>query len=216
MKKLLPLFFLFFNVICLGQQLKIEGAYKQTKQGIHSLLLVKDGYASETRYKDNAYLSTRGGPFEVKNGKLLIALEYSDNNKDEIGSQVLISLQSSTKMKPIRQDLDALWRITGRLQNGVITEIPRTDRKTIKILVDGYFQWIAINPAEKGFYGTGGGQYHFTNNKYQEKILFFSRDNTRVGQQLSFDGVVNSRQWTHSGLSSKGDPIKEIWSKEIN
>ena len=114
-----------------------------------------------------------------------------------------------------KQDLDALWRITGRQQEAKMHEIPKADRKTIKILVDGYFQWIAINPAQKGFYGTGGGSYEFKNNQYTEKIQFFSRDNTRVGQELHFNGKLENNQWHHSGKSSKGDDIYEIWSKEL-
>jgi len=80
--------------------------------------------------------------------------------------------------------------------------------------VDGHFQWIAINPAEKGFYGTGGGHYAFQNGKYSEHILFFSRDNTRVGALLTFDGEIKDSDWHHSGRSSKGDPIYEIWSRD--
>ena len=32
-------------------------------------------------------------------------------------------------------------------------------RKTMKILVDGYFQWIAFNTNTFSFMGTGGGRY---------------------------------------------------------
>ncbi len=96
-----------------------------------------------------------------------------------------------------------------------MNDIPKTNRKTIKILVDGYFQWIAINPAQKGFYGTGGGYYQYDNNRYMEKIQFFSRDNNRVGQVLNFEGAIVDGVWHHKGKSSKGDDIYEIWSKEI-
>jgi hypothetical protein len=51
------------------------------------------------------------------------------------------------------------------------------------------------------------------NGKYTENILFFSRDNSRVGAQLTFDGKIEDGNWHHSGLSSKGDPIYEIWSR---
>jgi hypothetical protein len=80
--------------------------------------------------------------------------------------------------------------------------------------VDGYFQWIAINPAQKGFYGTGGGKYSFKEGQYTENIVFFSRDNSRVGAELNFKGELRDKAWHHSGLSSKGDPIYEIWSME--
>lgn len=76
------------------------------------------------------------------------------------------------------------------------------------------FQWAAINPETKEFFGTGGGTYTFVNGKYTENIEFFSRDNSRVGASLSFKGEVKDGQWHHSGNSSTGNPIYEIWSRE--
>ena len=86
-------------------------------------------------------------------------------------------------------------------------------RKTLKILTGTRFQWFAINPGTKEFSGTGGGTYTFVNGQYTENILFFSRDNSRTGAQLTFDGKLENGQWHHSGLSSKGDKIYEVWGK---
>lgn len=48
---------------------------------------------------------------------------------------------------------------------------------------------------------------------YIQKILLsFSRYNSRVGAELSFEFAVKNGDWHHSGKSSKGDPIYEIWS----
>jgi len=86
----------------------------------------------------------------------------------------------------------------------------------LKILSGTRFQWVAINIKTGEFSGTGGGTYSFAHNQYTENIEFFSRDNERVGAQLTFDGKIEDGQWHHSGLSSKGDPIYEIWSKFDN
>lgn len=91
--------------------------------------------------------------------------------------------------------------------------IPEGDRKTLKILSGTRFQWIAVNTATGDFFGTGGGTYTFENGKYTENIEFFLRDSTRVGKSLSFNDEVKNGQWHHKGLSSKGDPIYEIWEK---
>jgi hypothetical protein len=45
-----------------------------------------------------------------------------------------------------------------------------------------------------------------------ETIAFFSRDNSRVGASLGFDYQVIDGEWHHSGLSSAGQPIFEIWT----
>jgi hypothetical protein len=87
-------------------------------------------------------------------------------------------------------------------------------RKTIKILSGTRFQWAAINSETGDFFGTGGGFYTFENGKYTEHIEFFSRDATRVGASLSFNGELKEGNWHHSGLSSKGDRIYEIWSRK--
>lgn len=220
---------IFFGAILMSmtsfaQSVKLDGAYLSKSGDKNTLWLFKNGYSSMITYQDNQYVSTQGGPYTFDGKSLVISLEYNDANSESVGSQS--SLPSSLKNKSLTidgqsfakqpakdQGLDGIWRITGR-QNaeGTISDIPRGDRKTIKILVDGFFQWIAINPATKDFYGTGGGKYSFENDQYTENILFFSRDNTRVGAKLDFKGEIKDRAWHHSGLSSKGVPIHEIWS----
>ena len=86
-------------------------------------------------------------------------------------------------------------------------------RKTMKILSGTRFQWIAYNNETKEFFGTGGGTYTTTDGKYTETIEFFSRDNSRVGAKLEFNYALEDGQWRHSGKSSKGDPMDEVWSQ---
>ena len=92
--------------------------------------------------------------------------------------------------------------------------IEKSARKTVKILSSTRFQWVAINTETKEFFGTGGGTYTFTNGKYTENIEFFSRDSSRVGASLNFNGSVTKKVWTHKGLSSRGEPIHEEWMRE--
>lgn len=204
----------------------LQGVYTAKTGDTNVVWMFIDGYCSQTTYKDNAYVATFGGPFTYQDGSLSVQVEYNDADADVVGQAKAFALtvndtglqeQSGRTWKkepPKAQDLDGLWRITGRKQNNKMSTIKRGDRKTIKLLVGGYFQWIAINPAEKGFYGTGGGHYSFGDGKYSEHILFFSRDDSRIGAHLSFDGELKDGDWHHSGLSSKGDPIYEIWSRD--
>ncbi|MGO1520070.1 MAG: hypothetical protein ACTHZ1_09870 [Sphingobacterium sp.] len=226
MKRLLLMFVLLLSYgLTYAQDRSIHGAYLAKDGEVTHLWLFVDGYSSYIQYKDGVYQSTWGGPYSKENGDILVSVEYDDQNPSEIGQQKNTGATHSSSNIQMgnlnfqqqvaeKQDLDGLWRITGRKQGEELSEIPRGDRKTIKILVDGYFQWIAINPAEKGFYGTGGGHYTFNDGKYTENILFFSRDDNRVGASLNFEGKIQAGQWHHSGLSSKGDPIYEIWSRD--
>src|SRR5690554_5792392 len=100
------------------------------------------------------------------------------------------------------------------MQGDKLVEIhQKGTRKTLKLLTATHFQWFAIDPGKNEFYGTGGGTYSFENGKYTENIEFFSRDNSRVGAALSFDDRIEDDKWIHTGLSSKGDPIHEVWEK---
>ena len=60
--------------------------------------------------------------------------------------------------------------------------------------------------------GTGGGTYTTVDGKYTENIEFFSRDDSKVNRSLEFTFELIDGAWHHSGLSSKGQPIYEIWS----
>lgn len=109
--------------------------------------------------------------------------------------------------------LQGAWLMSGRVSNGE-TQLRDTNRprKTMKILSGTRFQWIAYNTETKEFMGTGGGVYSTIDGEYTETIEFFSRDDSRVGANLKFNYSLVDGNWHHSGLSSKGDPIHEIWS----
>jgi hypothetical protein len=109
-------------------------------------------------------------------------------------------------------DLSGNWVITGRQRDGELNRSTPGARRTLKILGGDRFQWVAFNSDTGDFSGTGGGTYTAEDGKYTENIEFFSRDDSRVGASLGFDYEVKDGEWHHSGKSSKGDQIYEIWS----
>ena len=157
-------------------------------------------------------------------------IEFNTIDKDQVGQLITYSfsvnknkLNSDISGKKASWDLldkgegamAGTWRMSGRKTDGKIVMSPPRARKTLKVLTGTKFQWVAINAETKEFFGTGGGSYTFINEKYTENIEFFSRDNSRVGASLSFDGKLVDGNWHHSGLSSTGNPIYEIWTKEL-
>jgi len=111
--------------------------------------------------------------------------------------------------------LEGPWLFSGRERDG---EIQRRDnsnqpRKTMKLLSNSRFQWIAFNTETKQFFGTGGGTYSLVDNKYVENIGFFSRDDSRVGAALEFQFDIDGNDWHHRGKNSSGEFMYEIWSK---
>lgn len=214
-----------------NQSKEITGAWQLKEGENEQVLLFIDGYFTHTTYNKESrqFIQTRGGVYSIDKNKLTIQLEFDTKDKEQVGQTVTyhLDLQSNqlitinekknvwTRIDDGKKGLAGLWRITARQQEGNLVPIHQTGtRKTLKILTATRFQWAAVDPGTKQFMGTGGGTYTFTNGKYSENIEFFSRDSSRVGSVLTFNGKIENNDWHHSGFSSKGDPIYEVWSKK--
>lgn len=236
MKNLIAASILIFSLVALSsfmagetkQQASVNGAWKLQNGSQEIVWVFTDGYSVQTTY-DKAgkrFVSTWGGPYSASNGKLDIKVEFNTANSGSIGQtesiaatvrdgRLTTNLGGFTRLDDGTGALAGNWRIAGRMVGGKLEESRPGPRKTLKLLSGTRFQWVAINPDEKGFYGTGGGTYTFANGKYTEHIEFFSRDSSRVGASLTFDGKVENNAWTHSGLNSRGEPLHEVW-KRVN
>lgn len=191
--------------------------------------IVSESHLVTTWYakKDGAFLRTIGGSYTLTDNQLRLKLEFDSSQPETVGTTQEFTLSASeggylvspsglifTQLdEGIPGALAGAWLMSARKQNGVLAE-RRTDlpRKTMKILSGTRFQWIAYNTETKQFMGTGGGHYTTIDGVYTENIEFFSRDTSRVGASLNFTYELQEGDWHHSGLSSKGDPIYEVWS----
>lgn len=209
----------------------IMGAWEISKGNERQVLLVRDHYFSITHFSiaEKKFHRSLGGTFHFKDGKALLLVEFDTRDREAIGKKheksFVVNDQSlqfelgeyGGQWKQVdngQAPLAGNWRISGRMVDGKMNDIPKRDRKTLKLLTGTRFQWMAINPVTQEFFGTGGGTYRFENGKYIETIEFFSRDSTRVGASLQFDGKVEGDTWYHSGKSSRGDDLNEVWSRE--
>jgi hypothetical protein len=209
----------------------LTGAWQIKEGDKEHVLIIQDGFFFHTHYNKTGreFVSSQGGTYTIKDKEVSAKIYFNTKNKDEVGKQLKgnFSINSNTlNLSMDRQThnlnrldngsaaLAGIWRITSRMLDGKVTPIHQTGaRQTYKILSGTRFQWAAINPETKEFSGTGGGTYTFSNGKYTENIEFFSRDSSRVGASLSFEGKLENGEWHHRGLSSKGDKIYEIWSR---
>jgi len=204
-----------FSVAAQAQQ-NLKGAYT-SKVDKEVILCLMDGYFVETKYNvdTKTFNYTWGGPFVKEGNKLLITIHFDSRDKAAVGKtkEVAFGEKHQELVDKGENALAGNWRMSGRKNGDQFTENPLRARRTYKLLTGTRFQWMAINIETGEFSGTGGGTYQFINGKYTENIAFFSRDSSRVGASLNFSGKIENGQWHHSGLSSKGDPIYEIWSK---
>ncbi len=212
---------------------EVEGAWKwegtsESGDPIMAVSIIQDQYFAVTWYdlEGKKFISTNGGTWTMSDTKMTQKIEWNSSDSEQVGQEVIFTVTTEGDQATIQEsgdvwmkidsnspgDLAGAWLITGRKRDGEITERdPNRPRKTMKILSGTRFQWIAYNTETKEFLGSGGGTYTTEDGKYTENIEFFSRDNTRVGAKLGFDFSLQDGAWHHSGNSSKGNPIYEIW-----
>ena len=168
-----------------------------------------------TSYKvdSNKFIKTIGGFYNKEGNRFKMSLEFNSNFKNDSISKIEIEKKANWKKISLKEnDLQGKWLMVGRVRNG--NEQRRNldrPRKTMKFLINGYFQWIAFNTETFQFSGSGGGKYITKDGKYIESIEYFSRDDSKVGLNLEFDYELINKEWNHKGFSSKGDPLHEIW-----
>lgn len=208
----------------------VKGAW-HIKEGSKEIVVsFVDDYCVVASYdqQQKKFGYTWGGPYQMEGKNINVQVQFNTAAKDLVGTSFSIPFSSDGKklMLTIENQkktfdqvdrgsgrLAGVWRISGRKQGDNISDINLGARRTLKILTGHRFQWTAINIETKEFFGTGGGNYSFENGTYTERIEFFSRDSSRVGASLSFEGKIENGRWHHSGKSSKGEPIYEIWSR---
>ncbi|WP_420379650.1 membrane or secreted protein [Gilvibacter sp.] len=205
--------------------------YETNAQGkqLRHVVIFADGYQVLTTYdaQSGAFVHTNGGLWSLEGNTMTETVEFHSDDASYVGKSVSFEIRLTDTSLQIVGDarvfkriddgtpgaLSGAWLMSGRKRNGEMQERDTSrPRKTMKILSGTRFQWIAYNTETKQFMGTGGGSYTTENGKYTENIEFFSRDVNRVGASLEFDFELIDGKWHHSGFSSKGDPLYEVWS----
>ena len=233
MKKIIYLIVFSFLSFGLNAQ-SVIGAWErnhtsETDEKLKSVVIFSDGFQVLTTYnaETGAFIHSNGGSWKIDGDTMTEKVEFHTDNPERVGTETSFKFNLTDNTLSIvgadmemtrlddgsPGDLSGAWLMSGRERNG---EIQQRDtnrpRKTMKILSGTRFQWIAYNTETKQFSGTGGGTYSTIDGVYTENIEFFSRDDTRVGASLKFDFKLIDGKWDHSGFSSKGDPLHEIWS----
>jgi hypothetical protein len=224
--KYLSILFLALNFVPIAassQNATLNGAWKNDD----GVMIITGGYFTFTAFSASEFKYTYGGLIKTENRQVELLYEYHTLSPEKVGSNEVrtYNLEGATlKIGDISFDqidsgtpgmLKGSWLFANRMNNGQLGEPRSADnpRKTMKILSGTRFQWIAFNTETKEFFGTGGGTYTTIDGKYTENIDFFSRDNSRVGASLIFDFELIDDAWHHQGLSSRGEPIHEIWER---
>lgn len=192
-------------------------------------LMISDNYVIHSVFETSPahFLETKGGYFQVEGDSLFLDLEFNSNlEADQIreqrfhfsytGGNLILNGNESRlyrRMAKVEQALDGAWLFATRgPDEGQDRRGDENPRKTLKFLIDGYFQWTAYNVEDMRFMGCGGGRYAADQGAYIEMIEYFSRDDSRVGAELSFTFDRQGNDWHHTGNNSRGEPMYEIWA----
>jgi hypothetical protein len=226
--KTVIIFFLFAGSLSVSAQPNLYGAWQSGSEENRSIMIVAGKFFSVAVYniKEKTYTGTYGGTWRMEKDQFIEVHEFNTLKPALIGTEQRSSVKLQKDKLSFKDGaefsrldngtpglLSGAWLITGRVTDNGMQKMTPGARKTMKILSGTRFQWIAYNSETKEFFGTGGGTYTTIDGKYTEIIEVFSRDNSRVGAKLEFDFSLEDGDWRHSGKSSKGDPINEIWSK---
>ncbi len=231
MKKLFLFLMVLFSLSANSQS--VIGAWERdhvSENGdkLKSVVIFADGYQSISIFKSESgeFVYSNGGTWSLNGDIMTEKVEFDTGNPERVGSEVsfkvIVDERTLTVSENNRKwdriddgnpgELQGAWLMGGRVRDGN-KQMRETSgpRKTMKILSGKRFQWIAYNTESKRFMGTGGGTYSTIDGIYTENIEFFSRDNSKAGLSLEFNFTIENNEWNHSGYSSKGDPMHEIW-----
>lgn len=234
MKKIAALLIFTFLSTAMNAQ-SLIGAWEryhtaENGEKLKTVAIFSDGYYAFATYNaaNGKFKHTNGGAWKVEANTLTENVEFNTAQPELVGKEIKSRMSitntvfkiASTQEEFKRIDdgkpgkLQGAWLMAGRVTDGKEQlRDTNTPRKTMKIMSGTCFQWIAYNTDTKQFMGTGGGTYTTADQKYTENIVFFSKDDTRVGASLKFDYNLMGKKWYHSGFSSKGDPLHEVWTK---
>ena len=228
-------FFLLLIVLCSlsASSQSLIGAWERNHisedgEKLRSVVIFAEGYQVISIYKSKSgeFVYSNGGTWKLNGNMMTEKVEFDTGNAERVGEAVTFQVELTDSSLSIPEsnwtfyriddgspgELQGAWLMAGRVRDGN-KQMRDTSgpRKTMKILSGERFQWIAYNTETKRFMGTGGGSYSTIDGIYTENIEFFSRDNSKAGLSLEFSYSIENNEWNHSGYSSKGDPMHEIW-----
>lgn len=234
MQNVISTFLFFLMTSPLWGQSALQGAWKLSNEAsdTETVVIYSDGYFMFAQYHTNGdFLNAGGGSFQLNGEDYVQTLDFHTEDTSLIrqpekfthqmkGNQLLLTDSEGDDETWERIDnsttpLTGAWRFAARVDEDGNPGNRRGagPRQTLKILSGNRFQWAAFNYETKQFSGTGGGTYTASDGKYTENIQFFSRDNNRVGQSLTFQFKRQGDDWFHQGQSSTGNPLHEVWEK---
>lgn len=230
-------YILFFSIISSGllQAQQLNGAWQKidkNSNGIKTIKLFSDAYFTSSTFMENTgeFVSASGGTYSLSDSDYIENYEINSESRAVTGTYInfnfelkkdtlrLYDKNSRNKETWIKIDTAekenvTCWKIHQVFRDSKWTTIEDKPRKTLKMLTDNHYQVLALNSQTGEFFGSSGGKWIYEDDKHNEIIQFFSKNQNMVGDTLSFKKEIEKGIWYHNGKSSESDYIQERWKK---
>ena len=154
----LQFFYFFFLILFCGKAQVFTFQSEQNGKTITHRILMDKNYLVETQYLSEPaeFILTRGGFYKKQGKELSVDFEFNSNfEKDGLKQLEILESSDWQKLSQKPKDLNGKWLMAGRMTDeGERRRDTTRPRKTMKILLDGYFQWIAYNTETFQFFGS--------------------------------------------------------------
>ena len=158
MKKLVLALLILATAFAQGQVYQFTSGEENME--VQHRILMDSEYIIETTYQIDPpkFILTRGGYYKKEGNQLVADLEFNSNFEKDSLDVFKWDKREWEQQTNHEQVLDGKWLMGGRVKpEGEQRRDITRSRKTLKFLVDGYFQWTAYNTEGFKFFGSGGG-----------------------------------------------------------
>jgi len=233
MKKIVLLIFVSSIIQSLSAQSKqfLKGPWVREEKDVKTLVLITDQLISVAVYneKEKQFLYTWGGTYVLHNSQLQVQYEWSSNDSNLVNTSSAIDFDIKRNKLSLGEtlsglekgvtnhsgDLQGAWIISGNYIDGVAKKRanPFLPRRTMKLIVGDYFQWVSYNVVSKKFFDAGGGKQSHGNGQYNEEIEYFTKTPASIGKKMNYTYSISGDDWRHTGQKSTGGQLDECWTR---
>lgn len=233
MKKIVLLIFVSSIIQSLSAQSKqfLKGPWVREEKDVKTVVLITDQLISVAVYneKEKQFLYTWGGTYVLHNSQLQVQYEWSSNDSNLVNTSSAIDFNIKRNKLNLgetltglersggnqSEDLQGAWIISGNYIDGVAKKRanPFLPRRTMKLIVGNYFQWVSYNVVTKKFFDAGGGKQSHAKGEYSEEIEYFTKTIASIGKKMTYNYTIEGDDWRHTGQKSTGGPLDECWTR---
>lgn len=212
---------------------ELKGAWQKIEKNADdqkTIKLYSDSYFTSSTYlvSSGEFISATGGTYSLSNSDYIENYEIDSKSRAVTGTYLnfdfevkndTLNLQDKNsrneetwvRIDKAEEEFVTCWKIYQAFRDSKWLTIEDKPRKTLKMLTDNYYQVLALNSQTGEFFGSSGGKWSNEDGRHQERIHFFSKKPSMVGDTLTFKKEIKDSIWNHNGKSSEGDYIQERW-----